>query len=61
MKKALNLGPVIASIQASSLIFKDYKSGILNDATACDTGSINHAVLIVGYASDIASNIISGT
>jgi hypothetical protein len=60
MKKALNLGPVLASVQSSSYIFKDFKSGIINDAELCNVGEINHAVLVVGYGTDIASYIISG-
>jgi hypothetical protein len=61
MKKVLNLGPVVASVQASSYIFKDFKSGIINDAEICDEGPLNHAVLVVGYGTDLASSIISGT
>jgi len=33
VKKALNYGPVIASIEASSDSFKNYKSGILDVCT----------------------------
>jgi hypothetical protein len=61
MKKALNLGPVLASIKATSYIFKDFKSGIINDAMLCNEGEMNHAVLVVGYGTDVASSIISGT
>ena len=61
MKKALNLGPVLASVQASSYIFKDYKSGIINEAELCDEGEVNHAVLVIGYGTDLASSIIAGT
>jgi len=46
--QALLLGPVSIGVDASK--FYLYKSGIINDVTACPpAGQIDHAILLVGY------------
>lgn len=59
IKKELKKGPVAASISGSSPIFKFYGLGIIDDLSLsghnhyiCNTGKINHAVLIVGWGRD---------
>lgn len=61
IKKELVKGPVAASISASSPIFKFYAMGIIDDLAlsghnhmVCNTGKINHAVIIVGWGRDLS-------
>ena len=60
MKLALNIGPVITSIMASSPIFRSYAGGVIDSHSMCETvedgttqtkimSKPNHAVLVVGY------------
>jgi C1A family cysteine protease len=47
MQTALSNQPLAVSVQADSAVFRNYKSGILDDAS-CGT-ALNHAILAVGY------------
>ena len=47
LKAAIAKGPVSVTVDASSSVFSNYKSGILNSA-ACGT-SLDHAITAVGY------------
>jgi C1A family cysteine protease len=52
-----NVGPVAAVISATSN-FQLYKSGIFYDTTCnSNCSSVNHAVIIVGYGTDEATNL----
>ena len=44
---AIQRGPIIATIKANSLAFRDYESGTI-PADALQ-GPINHAVIVIGY------------
>jgi hypothetical protein len=52
LKEALNDGPVIASVKAGNLIFKNYANGVI-DSKDCTSkfknNSYDHSVLVVGY------------
>jgi len=45
---AVLLGPVSTGIDAASLEFQLYQSGIFTDAVACGT-DLNHAISVVGF------------
>lgn len=49
--RAVNLGPVLAEINASSLSFLTYRQGVYDDPT-CSTTHLNQAVLVVGYGTE---------
>jgi len=60
---ALNIGPVITAIFASSPVFRNYGGGIIDDSLLCsklDKSFVhhkvqtkpNHAVLVVGYGKE---------
>jgi len=59
VKKALNYGPVIATIEASSDSFKNYKSGIIDFCTPVSQQShaVKHAVLLIGYNSEMINGV----
>ena len=48
LKASVQKQPISVGIQANEPAFKLYKSGVLS--SACDSRFINHAVLVVGYA-----------
>lgn len=50
LKSALRYGPVAVSIDADSVLFRDYKGGVIK-SPACGT-NVGHAVLAVGYGTD---------
>lgn len=50
LKAALRYGPVALSIDADSVLFRDYKGGVIT-SPACGT-NVGHAVLAVGYGTD---------
>lgn len=50
LKQAVAKAPVSVAIEADSMVFQMYKTGVI-DSTACGT-SLNHGVLAVGYAAD---------
>lgn len=50
LKEAVSYGPVSVAIEADTLIFQFYKSGIVDDVK-CGT-NLDHGVLVVGYGSD---------
>ena len=50
MKAGLNIKPLAVVLEADKMVFKTYKSGVLNDST-CGT-KLDHAVLAVGYGSE---------
>ena len=63
MKYALNVGPVVTAIMASSPIFRSYAGGVINDHSLCvdieksvtqdkTQTKPNHAVLVVGYGQE---------
>jgi hypothetical protein len=51
MELAVSRGPVAVAIDASSVRFLNYRRGIYSDRL-CDTGNLNHAVVIVGFGFD---------
>ena len=52
-----NVGPVAAVMSATSF-YQLYKSGIFYDTTCnSNCGSVNHAVIIVGYGTDPVTNL----
>jgi len=50
LKAALNLGPVAIAIEADTMIFQFYSSGVLNDEK-CGF-DLDHGVLAVGYGTE---------
>ena len=50
LKEALSHGPVSVAIEADTLIFQFYKSGVVDDVK-CGT-NLDHGVLVVGYGSE---------
>lgn len=50
LKEALNLGPVAIAIEADTMTFQFYRSGVLND-DKCGY-DLDHGVLAVGYGTD---------
>ena len=55
IKRALNYGPVVAAVSAFSDEFKNYKSGVIENCGA--PSKQNHAVLIVGYNSEMINSV----
>lgn len=51
IKRALQMGPVAASVSAGSKLFQFHSEGVISDLQLCD-GELNSAVTIVGYGSD---------
>jgi C1A family cysteine protease len=62
MKAALDNGPVIAHIVASSNAFRNYGGGILDKVDDCYQRSteLDHAVLIIGYGKEAVKDEFSG-
>jgi hypothetical protein len=56
LRKALEDGPVAATVRAGSRVFRDYSNGII-DSTACNSAfpehQYDHGVLIIGYGKTI--------
>lgn len=52
LKAAVNTGVVTVSIRASSPVFQQYKSGILDSPDCADGLNVDHAVAVVGYGSE---------
>jgi cathepsin L len=50
LKAAIAIGPTSVTVEADSMVFQQYKSGILNSVD-CGT-QLNHAVTAVGYGTD---------
>ena len=50
LKKAVSMQPVSVAIQADTILFQHYSSGIITDVK-CGT-NLDHAVLIVGYGTE---------
>jgi len=50
LKEAVSYGPVSVAIEADTLIFQFYKSGVVDDVK-CGT-NLDHGVLVVGYGSE---------
>lgn len=50
LKEAVSQGPVSVAIEADTLIFQFYKSGVVDDVK-CGT-NLDHGVLVVGYGSE---------
>ena len=50
LKTAVARGPTSVTLSASEPVFKNYESGVLNDASACKL-NWDHGVIIVGYTS----------
>ena len=51
LKAALAIGAVTVGIEADTMYFQTYQSGILDDAAACGT-TLDHAVTAVGWGVD---------
>ena len=51
LKGAVAMQPVSVAIDAGSMYFQSYSSGVLTDKTKCGT-SLNHGVLAVGYGEE---------
>jgi len=50
LQEALSYGPVSVAIEADTLVFQFYKSGVINDVK-CGT-NLDHGVLVVGYGTE---------
>lgn len=50
LKEAVSRGPVSVAIEADTLVFQFYKSGVIDDVK-CGT-TLDHGVLVVGYGSE---------
>lgn len=50
LKEAVSYGPVSVAIEADTLIFQFYKSGVVDDVK-CGT-NLDHGVLVVGYGNE---------
>jgi len=50
LKEAVANGPVSVAIEADTLVFQFYKSGVINDVK-CGT-NLDHGVLVVGYGTE---------
>jgi hypothetical protein len=50
LKEAVSNGPVSVAIEADTLVFQFYKSGVINDVK-CGT-NLDHGVLVVGYGTE---------
>jgi len=50
LKEAVSKGPVSVAIEADTLVFQFYKSGVIDDVK-CGT-NLDHGVLVVGYGSE---------
>ena len=48
LKSAVYKNPVVVAIEADTVYFQSYSSGILTDGIKCGT-TLDHAVEIVGY------------
>ena len=57
LKQYVARGPTAAAV-AVGIGFKNYASGVLDDPAAC-AGELNHAVLVVGYGTEVST--ASGT
>lgn len=51
LKGAVAMQPVAVAIDAGSMYFQSYSSGVLTDKSKCGT-SLNHGVLAVGYGEE---------
>jgi C1A family cysteine protease len=51
LQNAVYLTPVSVAIEADTMYFQTYTSGVLTDAAACGT-NLDHAVLAVGYGQE---------
>ena len=51
LSQAIQLGPVSIAIEADHPYFQHYKSGVMNNASACGV-KLDHGVLIVGMTDD---------
>ena len=49
LARAVMKGPVAAVVQGDSLVFTQYATGVITEASCYESREVNHAVLIVGY------------
>lgn len=49
MMAALDRGPVVVNVAASSFIFQLYTGGIITDPACGDASAVNHVMVAVGY------------
>jgi len=49
LKAALDIGPVVVAVTASSLVFQLYLGGVITDPTCGGAADVNHYLLAVGY------------
>jgi C1A family cysteine protease len=51
MKKAVEMGPVITHLAASSTAFRNYGSGVIDSVSDCyeKSRNLDHAILVIGY------------
>jgi hypothetical protein len=55
LKSAVSKQPVSVAIEADTIYFQFYSSGILTSASSCGT-NLDHGVLVVGYGTDADTN-----
>lgn len=49
LKAAIDLGPVVVAVTASSMVFQLYLGGVITDLTCGDASTVDHYLLAVGY------------
>jgi C1A family cysteine protease len=49
LQAALNDGPVVVAVSASSFVFQLYSTGIITDMSCGDSSTIDHYLLAVGF------------
>lgn len=55
MQALAHVGPLAIAVDASSESFQSYQDGVYDDKIAC-TDQVNHAVVLVGYGTDLNGN-----
>lgn len=54
---AIAMQPISIAIEAATMSFQFYKSGVITDTKCGSNGSVDHGVLAVGYGTDIDTQV----